>query len=84
VLPEGCHAEFEVSDVEAPPIFDYLVRHGGVDRSEAYRVFNMGLGFLLIVDPDAADGLMQELKSAGEPAVLVGEIQAGDGEVLLR
>ncbi|HDL52622.1 MAG TPA: phosphoribosylformylglycinamidine cyclo-ligase, partial [Proteobacteria bacterium] len=45
-----------------------------VSDDEMYRVFNMGLGFLLIVPPDDADGVSDALAGAGEQVCRVGSI----------
>src|SRR5690606_14052184 len=42
-LPEKLDARINVKAWDAPPIFDILRKHGGVEREEMYRVFNMGI-----------------------------------------
>jgi phosphoribosylformylglycinamidine cyclo-ligase len=47
---------YQIDDVGAvPPIFDFIMKHGPVDRREAYATFNMGAGFAVYVDPKDAD-----------------------------
>ncbi|PIE22505.1 MAG: phosphoribosylformylglycinamidine cyclo-ligase [Planctomycetota bacterium] len=84
VLPEGIGVEIDVAMVQPPAIFRYLMEHGNIERNEAYRVFNMGFGFVLLVDPKSVDQVMQRLVAAGEAPVLVGEAVAGSREVQLR
>jgi phosphoribosylformylglycinamidine cyclo-ligase len=52
MLPAGLAAEFDPSTWDAHPIFDYLVAEGSVPPKERYRVFNMGIGFVLAVSPE--------------------------------
>ena len=57
---------------EAPPIFGLIQRHGEVDQSEMFEVFNMGVGFCYVVAPDAADSTMKILKRHGRIARRIG------------
>ena len=84
VLPDGCGAEFDRGAWEVPPIFKLVQRCGNVDAAEMDRVFNMGLGMLVICDAAQADALCAELNAAGEKAARVGRIVAGENKVAIR
>jgi phosphoribosylformylglycinamidine cyclo-ligase len=56
----------------------------GVSRAEMFKVFNMGIGFVLIVKPPYVDRVMRILKRRGEQPVIVGKIQRGKGKVRLK
>jgi phosphoribosylformylglycinamidine cyclo-ligase len=57
-----------------PPIFEWLQRHGGIDDAEMHRVFNCGIGLVVIVgDADAAMA-QSMLVAAGETVHRIGEI----------
>jgi phosphoribosylformylglycinamidine cyclo-ligase len=59
-------------------VFAWLARMGGVDADEMLRVFNCGLGMVLVVtDPDAARDI---LEAHGEKVFSVGRIEAGPDE----
>lgn len=79
VFPEGLGAEIEVDVVDRPPIFDLIVDGGGVPRDEAYRVLNMGFGFVLIVAKDGVDTCLDRLRDAGEDPRVCGRIVRGSG-----
>jgi phosphoribosylformylglycinamidine cyclo-ligase len=49
-----------------------------------YRTFNCGIGMVLIVPAAAAAAALQLLRQAGEGAQLIGEVQRGDGGVIIR
>jgi phosphoribosylformylglycinamidine cyclo-ligase len=66
------------------PIFDLLIEAGELQRDEAYRVFNMGFGMILMVAAEDADRACADLAAAGEPARRVGAVVAGDREVRLE
>ena len=60
-LPDDCIARLDPMSWETPFIFDHLVNVGGISINERYRVFNMGVGFVLVVSPDSADEVMSRL-----------------------
>jgi phosphoribosylformylglycinamidine cyclo-ligase len=82
-LPAGCDAVLKRSSWPIPPIFPFLQRLGTTSR-EMYRVFNMGIGYVLIVRPAFADGVMKLLNQQGEQPVIIGRIERGTQRVRLR
>lgn len=78
-LGAGLGARVDTSSWRPPPVFGVLARAGGVAREEMYRVFNMGVGMLVVVAPAEADGLVSRLRDRGEEAWIVGEVVAGSG-----
>jgi phosphoribosylformylglycinamidine cyclo-ligase len=83
ILPGMVNARIDTKTWEVPPIFSCLQEKGGISRDEMFRVFNMGLGYLLIVSPLIADRVLQDLERAGEEGIRVGEITSGSGQVEL-
>jgi phosphoribosylformylglycinamidine cyclo-ligase len=76
MLPEILAARFDVTAWPAPPVFAYLCERGGVAPAERYRVFNMGLGFVLAVAPAEAPAVQAELnRDAGAAARVVGAVE---------
>jgi phosphoribosylformylglycinamidine cyclo-ligase len=55
VLPEGCGVELDTMAWSVPPIFQLIQRAGGIEQAEMARVFNMGVGIVLIVSPEHVD-----------------------------
>lgn len=82
-LPQGCAARIDTKSWTVPPVFTQLARMGGVKSDEMFRVFNMGVGFLLIVAPESVDAVTEHLKAMDEPVWLAGEVTEGNGEVTL-
>ncbi|MBF0531458.1 MAG: phosphoribosylformylglycinamidine cyclo-ligase [Deltaproteobacteria bacterium] len=76
VLPDGCRAVFHKDAWPRPEIFSFLQQAGNVDEREMYRTFNMGLGMILVVRPDLSEKMVTRLEAMGQPAWLVGEIEA--------
>lgn len=62
------------------PIFKLIQREGGIDWREMYVDFNMGVGFELIVDPEAADGVISISEGFGVGAQVIGRCEEGGVE----
>lgn len=80
ILPEGCDALIHRDRWTVPPIFRLIERHGGVDREEMYRAFNMGIGLAAVVPSGREE---EALQAAGkEPgAMVIGGIVEGERRV---
>lgn len=78
IIPQGLCAKLDTKAIDTPKIFNFLQEVGQVPKEEMYNVFNMGIGFMIIVDEDKADKTMEVLKSLGEKPVLLGEIVEGE------
>ena len=81
VLPPGAAAEVTASSWSVPRIFDEIQRLGGVATDEMFRTFNMGIGMVVVVAPDAADAAIASLVASGHDATVIGRVTAGDGSV---
>jgi phosphoribosylformylglycinamidine cyclo-ligase len=84
VLPKNCNAAIKKSNWTVPPIFPFLQNAGPVEEEEMFRVFNMGIGFVLVVAPDFANSIAAKLKKYGEKVYKIGTITAGSGKVVLK
>jgi phosphoribosylformylglycinamidine cyclo-ligase len=80
VFPDGCDAVIRLGSWPIPSIFQLLLKLGQLDRSEAYRTFNMGIGFALIVGRHHAQTVLAALKKRREKAYIIGEIRRGAGK----
>lgn len=74
-------AVIDWSSWPVPPVFRVLQKHGDVDEAEMRRVFNMGIGYCLVVRPDFADSIAARLRRLGEKTFVIGKIVKGRGEV---
>jgi phosphoribosylformylglycinamidine cyclo-ligase len=77
-------AMIDLSSWDVPAIFEFLEKEGGVEREEMWNVFNMGVGYTLIVRPSFADSILKHLKRSGENAWVLGEIVKGSGTVGMK
>ena len=82
VLPAGTHAEIRVGSWEVPEIFHFLQEQGSVETEEMFRVFNMGVGLVLVVDPAGLREVLAELRGRGQRAWTIGTVQEGGSGVV--
>lgn len=78
------NAEFDRTTWPRPAIFDALAKAGNLEDAELYKTFNMGIGFVIIVDKDKADDVAQTLTAQNETFYRIGEITDGDGHVVIK
>jgi phosphoribosylformylglycinamidine cyclo-ligase len=78
LLPEDCQARIDRRSWEIPPEFTWLQQLGQVEREEMFRVFNMGIGLVVIARAQHADGIRRQLHQSGTAAWLIGEIRRGN------
>jgi len=84
VLPKNCNAVIKKSSWPKHKIFQFLQHAGPVREDEMYRVFNMGIGFVMIVAEDFADSIERKLIRYGEKVYRIGRITTGSGRVILK
>jgi phosphoribosylformylglycinamidine cyclo-ligase len=77
VLPDDCHAAIEAGRWQLPLIFSLLQQGGRLAPEEMARTFNCGIGMAVIVAPEAADGVSNDLERAGETVFEIGRIEKG-------
>ncbi|MCE5187105.1 MAG: phosphoribosylformylglycinamidine cyclo-ligase [Planctomycetaceae bacterium] len=84
VLPGDCNALLKKNSWPAPEIFGYLRKIGPVEEDEMFRVFNMGIGFVMIVAPNFADAITARLTRSGEKVYRIGTVTIGSKKVVLK
>jgi phosphoribosylformylglycinamidine cyclo-ligase len=80
VLPPHADAAIERGSWPTPPVFAWLQRLGDVDEAEMQRVFNMGVGLVLVVSEYYAESVREQLASQGLASWRIGTITPGSGE----
>jgi phosphoribosylformylglycinamidine cyclo-ligase len=83
VLARGVGAEIDLAAWERGPLFDWLIRTGGLEGEEALRTYNCGIGMVLAVAPDRADAVAAVLEGAGERVSRIGTL-VDDAEGTVR
>ncbi len=84
VLPKVCNAEIDRAAWEVPTIFKFIQNQGKVDRDEMYRVFNMGIGYVIIVAKKDLAAVEAVLKAQRQAYSVIGAIRKGTGVVTYK
>lgn len=79
ILPDDCQARIEEGSWDVHPVFNFMQDDYDISQKEMYRVFNCGIGYILIVNPDYVDEIMSLMSYYGCNAFVIGEIVARNG-----
>jgi len=74
VIPAGLKLQIDWDAWEWPSLFNYIQRQGEVDVEEMRHVFNLGIGLILIVNSNAVQRLLTDLRASGEEPIIIGQI----------
>lgn len=80
VLPEKLNAVIRLDSWQVPPLWKLIQEQGNISTEEMYRVFNMGIGMIAIVDKSVAADLQSSIP---EPTFIIGELIGGKRKVIL-
>jgi phosphoribosylformylglycinamidine cyclo-ligase len=75
ILPAGVRARIDTLAWPRPEVFDWIREVGELPETELLRVFNCGIGMIVIVPPDTAEDVVQRLEGLGERAYRIGVIE---------
>lgn len=75
ILPDQVMAVLQKNSWEMPPLFHWLQQQGNVADHEMLRVFNCGIGMVIVVAPDHVENAMNSLRASGETVWPIGEIK---------
>jgi phosphoribosylformylglycinamidine cyclo-ligase/phosphoribosylamine--glycine ligase/phosphoribosylformylglycinamidine cyclo-ligase len=81
VLPENVGAAIQTNSWTAPPLWKLIQEKGNISKEEMYRVFNMGIGMIAIVDKSQAAEFQASIR---EPTFVIGELVDGERKVILN
>jgi phosphoribosylformylglycinamidine cyclo-ligase len=80
VLPENLNAKIQLGSWSVPPLFHLIQSRGEIDHEEMYRVFNMGIGIIAIVDKESITKIQELIP---EETFVIGELVTGTKQVQL-
>jgi phosphoribosylformylglycinamidine cyclo-ligase len=83
ILPEDCQAKINVTSWRIPQVFNFIQKAGNIESGEMFKVFNMGIGLILVVPKENAEKVRRDLLRYGEKVFRIGEIISGKREVKL-
>jgi phosphoribosylformylglycinamidine cyclo-ligase len=82
ILPPDTHALIRMGTWPVPELFHFLQEKGDVEMEEMLRVFNLGIGMILAVDPAGIAEVLGLLRSVGQKSWLIGTLQKGGAGVV--
>ncbi|REK09018.1 MAG: phosphoribosylformylglycinamidine cyclo-ligase [Planctomycetota bacterium] len=82
IVPEGVQVRIERQSWPVPPVFTWLEKLGEVEPDEMERVFNLGIGLVLVVSPHYAESIRHQLADAGLESHAIGEVVEGPRSVV--
>ncbi|MGQ9615912.1 MAG: phosphoribosylformylglycinamidine cyclo-ligase [Spirochaetota bacterium] len=74
IVPEGLEPLIKWECIKPHPIFSVIQDAGEIEDNEMRKVFNMGIGFVLVLNSKEGEGMVSYLRSRGEEALIIGEI----------
>lgn len=84
IIPGNMNAVIQEGSWEIPPIFKFLQELGNIDKKEMFRVFNMGIGMVIIISPDEFGKVKKIAIEMGENIYNTGTVTRGNGKVTIR
>jgi phosphoribosylformylglycinamidine cyclo-ligase len=84
IVPQDCDVWILRGSWPCPRVFTWLQKLGNIDDEEMERVFNMGIGFVMVVSAHYADNIVRLLSAAGETVYRIGYVTRGSGTVRWR
>jgi len=84
ILPENTYAEIKRGSFPVLPIFKFMQEKGNIPEEEMYRVFNMGIGLVVVVDKKDVLTVQKILKDFKEDVYVIGEIKTGAMRVEMK
>lgn len=81
IIPDGLCAQIDRSSFKVPAIFKFIQKHGDISEEEMYSIFNMGIGFVIIVPESDALNILKELNSHKEQAFIIGKVIEGKEKI---
>ena len=74
-IPDGLGAIIDRSSVRVLPIFELIMKTGGISERDMFNTFNMGVGMSIVVSKEDADRALELLRDCGEDAYVIGRIE---------
>jgi len=84
VMPDGLAAKLDRGSWDVPALFNVIQAAGGVDEAEMFRVFNMGVGMILICAPERASAVLAATDGAWELGSVVSQSETSGNSVVIE
>lgn len=81
ILPENCGVKLRRDSWEMPAVFPWMQNLANIDTDEMFRVFNMGIGYVIIANPYFADSIQRQARDRHVDSWIIGEVCEGNKSV---
>jgi phosphoribosylformylglycinamidine cyclo-ligase len=81
ILPSGLDARIKLGSWPLLPIFRFIHEAGNIDPDEMLRVFNMGVGMVVVAPPESVDVIVRQFTRIGQKFYFIGNVVKGSGRV---
>ncbi len=78
IIPQACRAVINKGSWEILPVFNVIKEIGNIEEKEMFRVFNMGIGMMIIVSEKESQEVLERLEVLGEKSYKIGFIEKKD------
>jgi phosphoribosylformylglycinamidine cyclo-ligase len=75
IIPQSCRCVISPNSWTIPPIFQVIKEIGKVDDKEMFRIFNMGIGMMVVVSEKESEEVVHRLEVLGEKAFIIGSVE---------
>jgi phosphoribosylformylglycinamidine cyclo-ligase len=84
VLPEGVDVVIKSGSWPVLPVFEPIAREGSISLEEMHRVFNMGIGMVVLVAPPDVERVAKIWSGTGQSWYAIGNVRAGNRKVVIE
>lgn len=84
ILPEGCRVEIKRKSWDPPPVFRWLESLGSIAWDEMFRVFNMGIGYVIVAAPRQVNAICGRIEAHGIKTCRLGRVAEGERGVVVQ
>ena len=78
MFPDGINCDIDVKSFPEPPIYAMIRERSGLDNSQLFNTFNMGIGMVICVSTADRDKVLARLSELGEKAYVIGTTVKGE------
>jgi len=84
ILPDNVKAVIRKGTWNVKPIFDFIQKTGSIADEDMFEAFNMGIGYIVVISENNVDNVVESLKASGELPYIIGKIEKGEKEIVIK
>ncbi len=84
IIPGSMDALIQEGSWGIPAVFNFFSELGNIDKKEMFRVFNIGIGMVIIINPDEFSKVKKIAIETGENIYNIGTVIKGNGKVIIK